>query len=368
MILVVSSCLEDVDKEVNVIFKVSTDVNIKDVVVDEKIIDVTYSGTKVVLKKGDYLVTWTEFKMDEEYNEYDFVNKSRMIYITKDMQVYEFSSSGLIRLDATDDEDEEDIDDETPVQGELKESDLRIVYGVNHSNIHCTTFTFKDHSGTNEKNAWNSEDANTAQYENRYFCALPFNYVLYGASWIYNRASINPNIAKKSKNEWIKITNKANKKVVYVQWLDVGPWYVDDMFYVFDPTGKTRPRAEVYKDATNEDKYIFGHFADPKRTAKMSFAINGGGIDISPHAMYYLLNGTGNTSNLTAMSSISVDWEFIEEKNVPTGPWKWNITRTSIKSSLKRGLDGLGVKLFFFDGEYIEDLTHHTTTDYLYLK
>ena len=86
------------------------------------------------------------------------------------------------------------------------------------------------------------------------------------------------------KNRWIEVTT--GKKTVYAQWEDVGPFESDDAGYVF---GGQRP----------------------KETRA--------GLDLSPAAGAYLgIGGRGKVS-----------WRFVEEAQVPGGPWRETITRSS---------------------------------------
>ena len=88
------------------------------------------------------------------------------------------------------------------------------------------------------------------------------------------------------KNRWIKITHK--DKIAYAQWEDVGPFKEDDRHYVF---GNQRPE---FKHA---------------------------GLDVSPAVNDYLgLDGLANTS-----------WQFVDESQVPHGPWTEIITTSPPK-------------------------------------
>jgi len=90
------------------------------------------------------------------------------------------------------------------------------------------------------------------------------------------------------KNHWIEI--KYGDKICYAQWEDVGPFETDD----FD--------------------YVFGE-ADSKNTFGVS-----AGLDISP-AVWDCLSLKDNSV---------AEWIFVEEKDVPAGPWKSIITRSGI--------------------------------------
>jgi hypothetical protein len=85
------------------------------------------------------------------------------------------------------------------------------------------------------------------------------------------------------KNRWVSITYEG--KTAYAQWQDVGPFEMDDKEYVFGGARPTDPRA---------------------------------GIDLSPATALYLdLGGRG-----------TVDWQFVDETDVPAGPWTEIITRS----------------------------------------
>ena len=76
--------------------------------------------------------------------------------------------------------------------------------------------------------------------------------------------------------------------MVYAQWEDVGPF------------------------GENDSNYVFGS-ANPKSTTNKT-----AGLDVSPAVNDYLgLSGLDTTS-----------WQFVDEKDVPSGPWK-NIVTTS---------------------------------------
>ena len=90
------------------------------------------------------------------------------------------------------------------------------------------------------------------------------------------------------KNHWVRITR--NGKTVYAQWEDVGPFGEDDAAYVW---GVAAPNSK-----TNEHA----------------------GIDLSP-AVNAFLDGNGLEP---------VDWQFVDARDVPDGPWKEIITTSQI--------------------------------------
>lgn len=87
------------------------------------------------------------------------------------------------------------------------------------------------------------------------------------------------------KNKWIKIIYKG--KACYGQWEDVGPFEQDDFEYVF-----------------------LGHEPKNKRA----------GIDLSPALRTCLEMATNGL----------VNWQFVDEVNVPDGPWKETVTTSQL--------------------------------------
>ncbi len=90
------------------------------------------------------------------------------------------------------------------------------------------------------------------------------------------------------KNKWIKIINPKNNLVAYAQWEDCGPFIYDDFNYVF---GNNSPKNKINSNA---------------------------GLDLSPAIIKYL--------NLTGMDK--VNWIFVNENEIPNGPWNKIITRS----------------------------------------
>jgi hypothetical protein len=90
------------------------------------------------------------------------------------------------------------------------------------------------------------------------------------------------------KNQWIRITK--NGKSAYAQWEDVGPFGEDDKAYVF---GGSAPKSKENKNA---------------------------GLDVSPAVHDYLALGDMDKT----------DWQFVDAKDVPQGPWKNIITPSQI--------------------------------------
>lgn len=87
------------------------------------------------------------------------------------------------------------------------------------------------------------------------------------------------------KGRWIQIYYE--KRSCYAQWEDCGPWVTNDWEYVF---GNKRPKATQNGSA---------------------------GIDLSPSIRDYLGVSSGK----------KVHWRFVEESQVPYGPWKKYGTR-----------------------------------------
>lgn len=97
------------------------------------------------------------------------------------------------------------------------------------------------------------------------------------------------------KNKWVEI--RYGGKTVYAQWEDAGPYYYEDTAYVF---GSSKPLN------TTDSPYA--------------------GIDLSPSCWLYL----GMTLTQWGFNG-DVDWRFIDEKDVPDGPWKKHVTTTQVK-------------------------------------
>lgn len=98
------------------------------------------------------------------------------------------------------------------------------------------------------------------------------------------------------KNRWIKVRVSGTSTWCYAQWEDAGPFYYNDFNYVF---GSATP--------LNQD----GQKA---------------GIDLSPSVCLYLDRELFSWGAET----FNVDWAFIEEDDVPAGPWKTHITTQQV--------------------------------------
>jgi hypothetical protein len=94
------------------------------------------------------------------------------------------------------------------------------------------------------------------------------------------------------KNRWVKLTR--NGVTCYGQIEDAGPYQYDDYVYVF---GTSTPKSKLANNA---------------------------GLDVSPALRDCLkFNGWNNDEN-------KVDWQFVEAKDVPAGPWKIIVTTSQI--------------------------------------
>jgi len=126
---------------------------------------------------------------------------------------------------------------------------------------------------------------------NPFYVALPYNDVMTGGGHRPEAAEVIPWFWERyrgdgisvCKDRWLAIHHDG--RVCYAQWEDVGPFEVDHWQYVF---GK-------------ED-------ARPNRN-------HSAGIDLSPAVRDFLELRSGS----------SVEWRFVEDYQVPQGPWKqWN--------------------------------------------
>ncbi len=131
--------------------------------------------------------------------------------------------------------------------------------------------------------------------ENPFYFALPYNDLdkdNYGAKktdisyipW----ADENSNKGSICKNRWIKIIKE--DKIAYAQWEDVGPFGEDDKEYVF---GDKRPKNSINDHA---------------------------GLDVSPAVRDFL-----------KLEDIDkVNWQFVDDIDVPDGPWMEIITTSDV--------------------------------------
>ncbi len=138
--------------------------------------------------------------------------------------------------------------------------------------------------------------ANFMPHENPFYFALPYNDldkngvqkndVQTLVPWAKNRSPVKTESL--CKNMWIKIIH--GDKIAYAQWEDVGPFSENDSGYVF---GDKQPHSNTNDSA---------------------------GLDLSPAVNDYLaLNGLD-----------TVEWQFIDARDVPKGPWKDIITTSGV--------------------------------------
>lgn len=171
-----------------------------------------------------------------------------------------------------------------------------------HTNISTTYFWVgedagKDNGGIdNHSSCWDEKWDQHCKNENPYYFALPYNDFDDSGNRKTDASKIIPWANEKKwgsqesmcKNHWIKIIH--GNKVAYAQWEDAGPFGEDDKSYVF---GSSKPNCKKNENV---------------------------GLDVSPAVKDYLgLDDIDKT-----------DWQFIDENNVPSGPWKQTITISQI--------------------------------------
>ena len=123
---------------------------------------------------------------------------------------------------------------------------------------------------------------------NPFYIALPYNDVQGWSSHKPEASRVIPWFSRLRplpgktvlKGRWLQIYYE--KRTCYAQWEDCGPWVTDDYEYVF---GTKRPKTTQNGAA---------------------------GIDLSPSIRDYLGVSSGK----------KVHWRFVEESQVPYGPWK----------------------------------------------
>jgi len=147
----------------------------------------------------------------------------------------------------------------------------------------------KSYGGFDDPNRANRSNYIPAKFtprQNPFYCALPYNdkaatghrpEASRVVPW-FNEAYQGPGVSV-CKDRWIAI--RKGNKVAYAQWEDAGPFRTDHWQYVF---GNERPKPNLNK---------------------------GAGLDVSPAVRDYL--GLSETD--------VTDWQFVEFKDVPRGPW-----------------------------------------------
>jgi hypothetical protein len=126
-----------------------------------------------------------------------------------------------------------------------------------------------------------------------FYCALPYNDVIKGGKhrpeasvavpWFWE--DYRGDGISVCKDRWVAIHSAG--RVCYAQWEDVGPFEVDHWQYVF---GQQAPRINRNQSA---------------------------GIDLSPAVRDFL----------SLQSGATVEWRFVDERQVPKGPWlRWTGT------------------------------------------
>lgn len=133
--------------------------------------------------------------------------------------------------------------------------------------------------------------------ENPFYFALPYNDLREDGKRKKDASKVIPWAEEREwaasesmvKNKWIKIEHEG--KVAFAQWEDVGPFESNDKEYVF---GEAGPKSEINKNA---------------------------GLDVSPAVRDYL-----------GLEGIDVvDWQFVDDEDVPDGPWKEIVTTSKIR-------------------------------------
>lgn len=128
---------------------------------------------------------------------------------------------------------------------------------------------------------------------NPFYVALPYNDLARGGGHRPEAAEVIPWFWRDFRGEGISVCKgrwlaiHSNGRICYAQWEDVGPFETDHWQYVF---GKENPR--------------------PNRNGNA-------GIDLSPAVRDFLNLRSGQR----------IDWRFVEDREVPRGPWlQWGMT------------------------------------------
>ena len=164
----------------------------------------------------------------------------------------------------------------------------------------------KSYGGFDDPNPLHRSDytpVNFTPHQNPFYCALPYNDKAANGHrpeaarvvpW-FKDAYQGPGVSV-CKDRWIAI--RKGNKIAYAQWEDAGPFRTDHWEYVF---GNERPKPNLNK---------------------------GAGLDVSPAVRDYL--GLSETD--------VTDWQFVDFKNVPRGPWsKLGENNTFVINARKSG-------------------------------
>jgi hypothetical protein len=165
----------------------------------------------------------------------------------------------------------------------------------------------KSYGGFDDPNRANRSNYVPAKFtprQNPFYCALPYNdkaatghrpEAARVVPW-FNEAYQGPGVSV-CKDRWVGI--RKGNKIAYAQWEDAGPFRTDHWQYVF---ANDRPKLNLNK---------------------------GAGLDVSPAIRDYLsLSDTDVT-----------DWQFVDFKNVPRGPWSVHgENNTFVINDRKRGV------------------------------
>lgn len=136
--------------------------------------------------------------------------------------------------------------------------------------------------------------------QNPFYIALPYNDLQSGGGTKTSARHVIPWYDREFerpgktiiKGRWIAI--RRGSEVCYAQWEDVGPFETDDWQYVF---GDARPKTRGNR---------------------------GAGLDVSPAVRDYLGFASGHAT---------CDWRFVDEDEVPDGPWKkWGANNPFVQS------------------------------------
>ncbi|GAC1586228.1 MAG: hypothetical protein NVS3B20_15430 [Polyangiales bacterium] len=146
--------------------------------------------------------------------------------------------------------------------------------------------------------------------ENPYYFALP-----YGTNdrapwreeipWLEDCADAR-SIRHAVKNRWIGV--RSGERICYGQWEDVGPFCADDVEYVMGYAGPRNDGSQCDTDA--------------KGTGTKS------GLDLSP-AMSLCLGHQ-------RFDMFEADWWFVDDADVPNGPWKKIVTTSPVRDGVSR--------------------------------